>query len=85
MPEGVKSYMNMFADDAKIMRRVRNMDDCNMLQRDLDKIYEWSKYWQMEFNTGKSCVMRMGRSKYRPHKDYQLGRSTLFEVSEEKT
>ena len=84
MPEGVKSYMNMFADDAKIMKRIRNMDDCNALQRDLDKINEWSRTWQMEFNTNKSCVMRMGRSKYRPHKNYQLGRSTLVEVGEEK-
>ena len=84
MPEGVRSYMNMFADDAKIMRRVTNMEDCNMLQNDLDKIYEWSKKWQMEFNTSKSCVMKMGRSKYRPHKDYQLGKKTIIEVSEEK-
>ena len=84
MPEGVESYMNMFADDAKIMKRIRNMDDCNALQKDLDKINEWSRTWQMEFNTNKSCVMRMGRSKYRPHKNYQLGRSTLVEVGEEK-
>ena len=40
MPAGVRSYMNMFADDAKIMRRVRNVEDCNVLQEDLDKIYE---------------------------------------------
>ena len=84
MPEGVSSYMNMFADDAKIMRRITNMDDCNELQKDLDKINEWSKSWQMEFNAKKSCVMRMGRSKYRPYKVYQLGRNILEEVSEEK-
>ena len=84
MPEGVTGYMNMFADDAKIMRRVRNMEECNKLQEDLDKIYEWSKTWQMEFNINKSCVMRFGRSKYRPHKDYQLGRNISIEVSEEK-
>ena len=84
MPEGVSSYMNMFADDAKIMRRITNMDDCNELQKDLDKINEWSKSWQMEFNAKKSCVMRMGRSKYRPYKVYQLERNILEEVSEEK-
>ena len=40
-------YLNLFADDAKIMRRVRKMEDCNNLQEDLDKIYEWSVKWQM--------------------------------------
>ena len=51
MTVGISSYMNMFADDAKIMRRVKNIEDCNKLREDIDKIYEWSKNWQMEFNT----------------------------------
>ena len=38
----------------------------------------------MEFNIGKCHVMRMGRSKCRPSKDYQLGREKITEVSEEK-
>ncbi len=32
MTEGVESYMSLFADDAKIMRRVKNEEDCNLLQ-----------------------------------------------------
>ncbi len=36
MIEGVESYMSLFADDAKIMRRVKNEDDCNLLQKDLN-------------------------------------------------
>ena len=84
MPIGVHSYMNMFADDAKVMRRIRNEEDCNRLQEDLNKIYDWSIKWQMEFNLNKSHVMRMGKSKYRPYKEYQLGRETISEVSEEK-
>ena len=40
MPIGINSYMNMFADDAKIMRKVKNLEDCNILQEDLDRIYE---------------------------------------------
>ena len=84
MPTGVDSYMNMFADDAKIMRKVRNLEDCNKLQEDLDKIYEWGKQWQMEFNISKCHVMKMGKSKYRPYKEYKLGEETVKEVSEEK-
>ena len=84
MPEGIVSYMNMFADDTKIMREIKNLEDCDKLQEDLDKIYKWSKEWQMEFNASKSHVMKMGRSKYRPQKDYKLGEEKIKEANEEK-
>ena len=35
---GVTSYMNMVADDAKLMRGIKNTVDCQELQRDIDKI-----------------------------------------------
>ena len=76
--------MNMFADDTKIMRRVKNQEDCNKLQEDLDRIYEWSKKWQMEFNANKSHVMKMGKSKYRPSKEYKMGEEIIGETDEEK-
>ena len=37
---GVTSYMNMFVDDAKSMRVIKNTDDCWELQGDIDKIDE---------------------------------------------
>ena len=84
MTAGLRSYMNMFADDAKIMRRVKNMEDCDKLQEDIDRIFEWSKDWQMEFNINKCHIMRMGKSKYRPCKEYKLGEDKIEEVSEER-
>ena len=84
MPARAKSYMSMFTDDAKIMRRIRNVEDCNMLQEDLNRIYNWSVKWQMEFNINKGHVITMGKSKYRLYKEYHLGRETITEVSEEK-
>ena len=42
MQEGLKSYINLFADDAKLMEVIRGPDDCMELQRDLDKMYKWS-------------------------------------------
>ena len=50
MTEGVSSYMSMFADDAKLLKRVRHKEDCEDLQRDLDRVYEWSQTWEMEFS-----------------------------------
>ncbi|XP_063843933.1 jerky protein homolog [Scylla paramamosain] len=52
MVENVSSYVSLFADDAKLMRRVKGTKDCEELQRDIDKVWEWSNRWQMEFNSG---------------------------------
>ncbi len=38
MLEGVDSYMSLFVDNAKVMRRVKNEEDCYLLQRDLDTV-----------------------------------------------
>ena len=57
MTKGVNSYMSLFVDDAKLMRKITKKEDCEALQRDLDKIWEWSREWQMEFNIKKCGVM----------------------------
>ncbi len=46
----VDSYISLFADDAKLLKRVENNMDCEILQKDLNKIYNWSKKWELEFN-----------------------------------
>ena len=48
MQEGLKSYINLFADDAKLEKVVRGPDDCMELQRDIDKMYEWSVKWKLQ-------------------------------------
>ena len=61
MTEGLNSYINLFADDAKLMKIIKNQGDCEELQRDIDQIYEWSKQRKLEFNTKKCHVMEMGK------------------------
>ena len=75
--DGIDSHINLFADDAKLMRKVESVDDCMMLQRDLEKIEKWSRNWQMEFNVKKCEVMEFGKSKRRVHYDYKMGGATL--------
>ena len=62
MTEGVSSYINLFADDAKLCRVIKKKEDCEILQKDLYMIWKWSKEWQMEFNVEKSHV-RHGNGK----------------------
>ena len=72
---GMTSYMNMFADDAKLMRVIKNTVVCQELQGDISKIDEWSKRWKLDFNAnkcqkkGQNGATRFDRRKYlRPRK-----------------
>ena len=39
MTKGVNSYMSLFADDAKLLRKIESKEDREHLQKDLDKIH----------------------------------------------
>ena len=56
----ITSNLSKFADDTKIGRTTNDIDDSQALQDDLNKLYDWSVKWQMEFNVDKCKVMRMG-------------------------
>ena len=45
LPEEVKSSALLFADDTKIYRLTKTMDDSILLQNDLDCLIEWSRRW----------------------------------------
>ena len=81
--DGIDSHINLFADDTKLMRKVQNDDDCKVLQRDIEKISEWSRTWKMEFNVKKCKVVEFGKSKRRVHYDYKMGEETLKKTKEE--
>ena len=76
--------MNMFADDAKLIRVVKNTDDCRELQGDIDKIDEWCKRWKLEFNTKKCHVMELGKSKRMPNWIYKMEQEVICKTKEEK-
>ena len=58
---GVSSDVSKFADDTKVGRPVKSIDDVRMLQEDLDKLYNWSDKWEMQFNINKCNIMRVGK------------------------
>ena len=81
--EGIGSHINLFADDAKLMRKVEKEEDCRKLQEDLDKIGEWCRSWKMELNLKKCKVMEFGRSKRRVHHEYRMNDVQLEKSVEE--
>lgn len=34
LPEGLKSYLNTFVDDATVMREIRSVQDCKNVERE---------------------------------------------------
>ena len=52
--------MLKFADDTKLVARVRSEEDRERLRQDLIELFKWSKDWQMLFNLEKCAVMHFG-------------------------
>ena len=73
MTEGVSSYISLFADDENLLRKIRNYKDCEKLQIDINKIYEWSKTSETEFNAKICHILEMGKSAMIPAWTYKLG------------
>ena len=68
-----------FADDTKTVSTVEHV---KVLQDDLHKLFQWSKDWQMLFNTDKSKIIHFGFNNN--ESSYVLGTSTLCTVDEER-
>ena len=58
--DSINSTIRLFADDSVVYRQMNSPDDHRILQEDLEKLVEWSKTWQMEFNVDKCAIMNFG-------------------------
>jgi len=79
---GMKNTVYKFADDTKVLAQVQSDAERNILQEDLDELTEWTKKWQMSFNTKKCKVMHAGRTN--PRFTYTMEGQTLDTVDSEK-
>ena len=81
LPDGIKSFVSLFADDLKIVTRSSNH---SIAQQDLDKLSEWEKTWLLTFNVNdnKCKVLHIGKTN--PCTDYNLNGCKLPQVYSEK-
>ena len=49
-----------FADDTRVLRGIKSVVDCQTLQSDLSKVYEWAQHVNMHFNAEKFKCLRFG-------------------------
>ena len=73
-------------DDCVLYRNIHSLQDCLILQEDLDSLGPWESDWQMKFNVAKCHSMRVTR--HYSHKqiihDYTLHQQTLENVQSAK-
>ena len=60
LPEGIKSWCSLYADDTKVSTTVDTEEGRRKLQEDLDRAVQWADTWQLKFHTGKCKVIHFG-------------------------
>ena len=79
--EGISSTIRLFADDALVYRKITSRTDTATLQKDLDKLVQWSSTWQMRFNPARCSLLRVTR-KRNPVKTFYEMMSTVLKTAE---
>ena len=81
IPKLIRCRILLFADDIKLWVRVRGIDDCSLLQLDLDALHLWSIQNKLPFYFEKCKMIQLGRPY---HFSYQLGPHKLNWATREK-
>ena len=57
-----KSYINLYADDTKLWRKIASSADCDVLQKDIESLNQWCMINKMTFNESKCKVLTVTNS-----------------------
>ena len=60
LPRDILARLFLFADDTKSMQKLISTTSYNELQDDINRLIEWSRKWELKFNTSKCKVMHFG-------------------------
>ena len=60
-------------------KSVKTIEDCEVLQKDLNQLHQWEKRWQLRFNARKRNIMRATHAKKKQLLyEYKLGNEALL-------
>ena len=71
-----------FADDTKLFRKTKEIEDKQKLQDDINKLVRWSEKWQMLFNVGKCKCLHTGPGT--TGMNYEIGGTIPSKTGKEK-
>jgi ribonucleases P/MRP protein subunit RPP40 len=82
MDERILNNLWKFADDTKMVGRVRTKEELDRFREDLNRLSEWADEWKMPFNIAKCKVMHFGKNNCR--EEWSMGGAKLEVIKEEK-
>jgi hypothetical protein len=71
----------LFADDSKCFKEINDLNDCILLQNDLNEMCNWSKQWNMNFNPSKCTVLTITRRCHPFFYNYSMNDDSMEHVS----
>lgn len=85
LPDVIKySKFQMFADDVKIYKSISTIEDCILLQNDLDSFHQWLSFNNLKLTLSKCAVMQFSRCKKPISFQYHLNSHPLRNTVEIK-
>ena len=60
LPDKINSTVYMYADDTKLYREIKTIEDNEKLQDDLDELKKWSDLWLLKFHPDKCFSITIG-------------------------
>lgn len=81
LPSNLSSLIRLFADDCILYREIKNKDDSEALQADINRLCAWESTWQMGFNHAKCFTMRVSHKTKPIIHQYYMGNHLLQEVA----
>ena len=82
LPRVISSPSLLFADDTKLFQPITDYHSSQQLQNDILTLEQWSKLWQLNFNTRISFIMHLGKNN--ACYTYYIGNDVLQSVKEHK-
>ena len=80
----IDSTIRLYADDCILYRPIHSIEDCKLLQKDLENLDKWANSWLLDFNVNKCKIMQMSRKSSKPQYEYKLGGHKLINTKSEK-
>lgn len=82
LPDVLTSDCLLYADDLKIFRKIGDINDCLILQKDLDSLDNWCQSNKLELNIGKCAFMCFTNKVNSSNHQYTLCDVILPQVSD---
>ena len=67
----------LFADDSKCFRPIHSVNDCLLLQKDIDSLYNWGQMWDLHYHPSKCQIISVTRKRNVVKFDYCMNDTVL--------